>query len=60
MNIETLAENLRRTISGKRLMLNSLKDGGDAGLYTLRHMLNLNIEELERILADVENILENA
>jgi len=53
MNIQTVLDNLDNTIAGKEKMLAGLKDGGDAGLYTLRHMLNLNIDELKRIRADV-------
>jgi hypothetical protein len=54
MNINTVAENLRNTIRGKEAYLAALKDGGDTNLYTLRYMLNLNIEELKVILYDVE------
>lgn len=54
MKIHEVQENLRNTIAGKEKMLAGLKDGGDAGQYTLRHMLNLNIDELKRILQDVE------
>lgn len=53
MNIQTVLDNLDQSIAGKELMLAGLKDGGDAGLYTLRYMLNLNIDELKRIRADV-------
>lgn len=54
MNIQTVAANLRNTIAGKEAMLERLVDGNDTGLYTLRHMLVLNIKELKAILADVD------
>jgi hypothetical protein len=54
MNINTVADNLRTTIKGKEAYLAGLKDGGDTSLYTLRYMLNLNIEELKVILFDIE------
>jgi hypothetical protein len=57
MNIQTVAENLRNTIAGKKAMLAGIKDNGKEGYYILSHMLSMNIEELEKILADVDQCL---
>ena len=65
MNIYTVAENLRNTIAGKEKMLAGLKspnDVQDAGarmaLIATREFLEINIDELKRILADVETCCE--
>ena len=67
MNIQTLAENLRKTIEGKERMLKDTKfnmafgDGSwqsDIGkqmaLHATIEFLELNIAELKKILKDVE------
>lgn len=54
MNIYTVRDNLKNTIKGKRVLLDSLKPSPEAGYEILHHMVSMNIEELERILADVE------
>jgi hypothetical protein len=58
MNISTVAENLRRTISGKQAMLNRLKDDGKEGYTIIKQWLEINIDELQKILADVEQCVE--
>ena len=67
MNIQTVAENLRNTIAGKEKMLAEQWDKmafgnpswqGDIGkqmaMKATIEFLKLNIDELKRILADVE------
>jgi hypothetical protein len=63
MNIRTVAENLRNTIAGKENMLLAvqqertfvgLRDGEDIALKTTAQFLQINIDELKRILKDVE------
>ncbi len=63
MNIHTIAENLRKTIAGKENMLLAvqqertfvgLRDGEDIALRTTAQFLQINIDELKRILQDVE------
>ena len=63
MNIETVAQNLRNTIAGKEKYLAECNDALDKGLTstgvriavdTTREFLQINIDELKRILADVE------
>ena len=61
MNIHTVAENLRNTIAGKEKLLEKyLKDlclsqlPEDAAVSFLK----INIDELRRILADVEKCVE--
>jgi len=63
MNIQTVAENLRATIAGKENMLLAvqqertfvgLRDGEDIALKTTAEFLQININELRRILEDVE------
>ena len=56
MNIQTVAANLRNTISGKEELLNryqSLPQVNVEGLVICQ-MLTVNIDELKRILQDVE------
>ena len=64
MNIQTVAQNLRNTIAGKENMLLAvqqertfvgLRDGEDIALSTTAQFLKLNINELKRILQDVES-----
>ena len=56
MNIQTVATNLRNTIAGKEMMLDTLKSRRiiDKGAV---HYLEINIEELRRILQDVEQCI---
>jgi hypothetical protein len=63
MNIQTVATNLRATIAGKENMLLAvqqertfvgLRDGEDIALKTTAQFLKVNIDELKRILQDVE------
>ena len=67
MNIQTLAQNLRNTISGKEQMLALYKEKLEVGNYfkkeikvnqtaekTTIKFLEINIDELKRILQDVE------
>jgi CBS-domain-containing membrane protein len=63
MNIQTVADNLRRTIAGKEKYLAECKDALDKGITstgvhiavdTTREFLEINIDELRRILKDVE------
>ena len=68
MNIQTVATNLRNTIKGKEKMLKDMKfqrafgDGswqGDiakqAAYFATQEFLEININELRRILQDVES-----
>jgi hypothetical protein len=61
MNIQTVAENLRRTIAGKEKYLKTLKGDLICGDYVDRtvttttiEFLATNIDELKSILQDVE------
>ena len=67
MNIQTVAENLRRTIKGKEAMLAShqlyLRSAGTSGpentaIYATVQFLGANIDELNRILKDVEQCIK--
>jgi hypothetical protein len=65
MNIQTVAENLRNTIAGKEAMLGGLKStldvrdpGARMALIATREFLEINIDELKRILQDVEQCIE--
>lgn len=60
MNIQTVASNLRTTIAGKEKYLAGLCNyrgiNEGAAMYSegIRAMLELNIDELKRVLQDVE------
>lgn len=54
MNIQTVADNLKRTIAGKQAMLDGLKLSEKEGYFIIKNWLEINIEELEKILKDVE------
>ncbi len=62
MNIQTIAENLRNTIAGKQTMLDRLIQRKDVkrefhdevAYFATKEFLEININELKRILADVE------
>jgi hypothetical protein len=65
MNIQTVADNLRNTIAGKEEMLLAiqkertmvgLRDGEGIALQTTAQFLTINIDELKRILEDVEKV----
>jgi flagellar biosynthesis chaperone FliJ len=65
MNIQTVAENLRNTIAGKEKYLDSLRqglkadltDGAYMAVQATAQMLEINIDELKRILKDVESCI---
>ena len=68
MNIQTVAENLRNTIAGKEHMLDShkryLRSAGTSGaeniaIDTTVKFLEINIDELKRVLQDVEQCSKN-
>ena len=63
MNLQTVANNLRNTIAGKEHMLDShkryLRSTGTSGpentaIFATVQFLEVNIDELKRILQDVE------
>jgi len=69
MNLQTVITNLRRTIAGKEMMLkeynkavNISVDPLDVGermaITATVEFLEINIDELKRILADVEKCVE--
>ena len=59
MNLQTVAENLRNTIAGKEMLLDTYKNPG-VNPYpkfvkeAMIDFLEINIAELKRILTDVE------
>ena len=64
MNIQTVAENLRNTIAGKEKMLADYQEvrklaarGEDMALYATVSFLKVNIDELRRVLQDVEQCI---
>jgi len=64
MNIQTVAENLRNTIEGKEKHLAEMKENyllptmtGSMALSTAIKFLAINIDELKKILADVEQCM---
>ena len=65
MNIYTVRDNLKNTIAGKEKMLAGIKDPDDlfnmeARMVAIatRQFLSINIDELSKILADVEKCCE--
>ena len=58
MNIQTVAENLRNTIAGKEAHLAKMREDtvkyNQTVNYTVAKYLEVNIDELRRILKDVE------
>jgi hypothetical protein len=60
MNIQTVAENLRKTIAGKEIQLaqweaaRSWKNADQQFVNETVQYLKINIDELKRILQDVE------
>jgi hypothetical protein len=64
MNIQTVAENLRVTIAGKEQMLAQyrtmtlvLRQDESPEIYATVKFLEINIDELKRILQDVEQCI---
>ena len=60
MNIQTVAENLRNTIAGKEMLLETYKNPSvltKSIRETMTHMLEVNIDELKRVLQDVEQCI---
>jgi hypothetical protein len=64
MNIQTVATNLRVTIAGKEIQLaqweaaRSWKNADQQFVNETVHYLEINIDELKRILQDVEQCIE--
>jgi len=67
MNLQTVAENLRNTIAGKEKYLaqvdSALAEGVASSqlriaLSTTQEFLQINIDELKRILSDVEKCVD--
>ena len=65
MNIQTVAENLRNTIAGKEKYLDEVRTARciadrreDIALHAVQELLKVNIDELKRILQDVEQCCE--
>ena len=56
MNLTTVAENLRNTIAGKEQMLASLNSRRVIDKVAIKY-LEVNIDELKRILQDVEQCI---
>jgi hypothetical protein len=58
MNIQTVADNLRATIAGKEAYLAQMREDivkyNQTVNYTVAKYLEVNIDELRRILQDVE------
>jgi hypothetical protein len=54
MNIQTVAQNLKNTIAGKEILLAEYESKN----ILLAGMLRINIDELKRILQDVEQCIE--
>lgn len=67
MNIYTVRDNLKNTIKGKEKYLDEVRTarcianrGEDIALHAVQELLKVNIDELKRILADVEVCCEKA
>ena len=68
MNIQTVAGNLRNTIAGKQTMLDRLiqrqavkrEFHDEVAYFATKEFLEINIDELKRILQDVEQCCEKA
>ena len=59
MNIYTVRDNLKNTIAGKEAMLKGVAKDTTYGKI-IEQMLEFNIDELKRILQDVEQCCEKA
>jgi hypothetical protein len=57
MNIYTVRDNLKNTIKGKQALLDSLKPSRQTGFEILHNIISMNLEELSRILADIEEYI---
>jgi hypothetical protein len=60
MNIQTVKTNLEKTIAGKEMLLETYKNPSVLTKQireTMTHMLEININELRRILGDVEQCI---
>jgi hypothetical protein len=57
MNIQTVASNLRVTIAGKEEMLSMLNSRRVVDKVAIKY-LEINIDELKRILQDVEQCIK--
>jgi hypothetical protein len=63
MNIQTVRDNLKNTISGKEAYLarlgntRDMNDGAAMAVEATRNMLEINLTELKRILQDVEQCI---
>ena len=57
MNIQTVASNLRNTIAGKEEMLTMLNSRRVVDNVAIKY-LTINIDELRRILQDVEQCIK--
>ena len=53
MNIYEVRDNLIRTIEGKQAMLDGLRVSEKEGYYIIKQWLEINIDELTKILKDV-------
>lgn len=60
MNIYTVRDNLKRTIAGKQAMLDDLVVSNKEGYSIIKNWLEINLNELSKILADVEQCCEQA
>jgi hypothetical protein len=62
MNIQTVADNLKRTIAGKEMLLVTYNNPSvnitEFVRDTLIQILEVNIDELKHILQDVEQCIE--
>ena len=65
MKIHEVQENLRNTIAGKEAYLQVLSEKADVAVYpknkayeAMVEMLEVNIDELKRILVDVDKAVE--
>jgi len=56
MNIEKVRDHLKRTIAGKEAMLNTLNSRRVIDKVAIKY-LEININELERILKDVQSCI---
>ena len=59
-SIYTVRDNLKNTIAGKQAMLDGLKVSEKEGYFIIKQWLEINIDELKRILQDVEKCCETA
>jgi len=60
MDIYTVRDNLRNTIAGKEFLLAEYSERKTPEHYAMCDMLEININELKRILQDVEQCAKKA